>query len=247
MKKAIRILICIICCFTLIACSNQAEPEQSSSISAGTQITEEKAVTSEGAEKSTVKANDKSASKVRSSTTESTSGKADKGKKSKHTATERESGKSESTSRKNTESKNTTAKKAVSATTKAQKKTTASYITCTVTIECKKVLDNMDKLKSGHEAYVPSDGMILDSYSVTLKNGCTAYDMLKKACDDNSVSINMSKTVYGTYIVGFNNIDEKDCGSGSGWLYFVNGSSPSRSCAKYSVKNGDSIVFSYTI
>lgn len=231
----------------LIACSNQTEPEQSSSVVAGTQLTEEKAVTAEGAEKSTLKAKDNSASEVRNSTTSTASRKSDKDDKSKHTEAERESRKSESTSRKSTTSKNTTTKKTTSATTKAQKKTTASYITCTVTIECKKVLNNMDKLKAGHEAYVPSDGMILDSYSVTLKNGCTAYDMLKKACDDNSVSINMSKTVYGTYIAGFNNIDEKDCGSGSGWLYSVNNSFPSRSCAKYSVKNGDSIVFSYTI
>jgi hypothetical protein len=33
--------------------------------------------------------------------------------------------------------------------------TSSSKKTCTITIECKSILDNMDDLKSGHEAYVP--------------------------------------------------------------------------------------------
>jgi len=119
-------------------------------------------------------------------------------------------------------------------------------VNCTVTVECKKVLNYMDNLKAGHEAYVPSGGIFFSNYPVTIKNGSTAYDAVKIACTDNGVTINASNSQYGTYIAGFNNIDEKDCGNQSGWLYSVNGKTPGKSCGKYIVSNGDNIVFSYT-
>ena len=42
-----------------------------------------------------------------------------------------------------------------------------------------------------------------------------------------------------------NNAEKFDCGSNSGWLYSVNGSTPSYGCSKYQVKPGDNIVFYY--
>lgn len=123
---------------------------------------------------------------------------------------------------------------------------TSSQITCNVTIECKSILDNKDDLKAGHESYVPSNGVILNSYSLTLKSGSTAYDALEKACDDNDIKLTAQKTGYGTYVSGINNLDEKDCGKNSGWLYSVNGVKPNISCGKYKLKSGDKIVFSYT-
>lgn len=124
--------------------------------------------------------------------------------------------------------------------------TTSSTVSCTVTVECKKILNYMDNLKPGHEAFVPSGGVFFSNYPVTVKNGSSVYDAVKIACADNSVTINATSSQYGTYIAGFNNIDEKDCGNQSGWLYSVNGKMPSKSCGKYIVSNGDSIVFSYT-
>ncbi|MDE5984388.1 MAG: DUF4430 domain-containing protein [Eubacterium sp.] len=131
-------------------------------------------------------------------------------------------------------------------TTTARQTTTSSTITCSVTIECTSVLDNMDELKAGHEDYVPSDGYIISNYSVTLPNDSTAYDAVKAACENRGVTMNVVSSSYGKYIAGFNNIDEKDCGNQSGWLYFVNGKSPSKSCNKYTLSNGDNVVFSYT-
>ncbi|MDE6470731.1 MAG: DUF4430 domain-containing protein [Eubacterium sp.] len=131
-------------------------------------------------------------------------------------------------------------------TTTARQTTTSSTITCSVTIECTSVLDNMDELKAGHEDYVPSDGYIISNYSVTLPDDSTAYDAAKAACENRGVTMNVVSSSYGKYIAGFNNIDEKDCGNQSGWLYFVNGKSPSKSCNKYTLSNGDNVVFSYT-
>lgn len=144
-----------------------------------------------------------------------------------------------------------TTKKASTSTTAASKKnsttaTTTSEITCTVEIECKKILNNMDKLKAGHENFIPSDGIIMNTCTVTVDNGDTVYDALKTACSQNGVSINAQSSVYGTYIAGFNNIDEMDCGRQSGWVYTVNDSSPPKSCDKYTVSSGDKIVFSFT-
>ncbi len=130
---------------------------------------------------------------------------------------------------------------------KAEKQTTtSSYITCTVTIECKSILNNMDKLKNGHEKYVPPDGYIINKYVVTLDNNSSAFDAVKAACNKQGVTINTVNSSYGKYIAGFNNIDEKDCGSQSGWVYKVNGNSPSKSCGRYKLSDGDNVVFSYT-
>lgn len=155
-----------------------------------------------------------------------------------------------STSAATTTAKATTAKTTAKTDTTAKPTetttTTVSNITCTVTIECKTILGKMDKLKAGHESYVPANGIMLSGYSVTVKNGATAFDAVKQACGSNGISMNTTSSSYGYYIAGFNNIDEKDCGSTSGWTYYVNGSMPNKSCSKYAVKNGDSIVFSYT-
>ncbi|MGN1328432.1 MAG: DUF4430 domain-containing protein [Eubacterium sp.] len=124
--------------------------------------------------------------------------------------------------------------------------TTASEITCSVKIECSVILENMDNLKAGHSSYVPSDGIILDTYTVTMPSGSTAYDALERACSDKSIKINAQKTAYGVYVAGINNIDEKDCGKSSGWLYSVNDAFPQKSCGLYKLSNGDKVVFSYT-
>ncbi len=143
---------------------------------------------------------------------------------------------------KNTNTTSTAATEKTASTTTA----TTSEITCTVEIECKKILNNMDKLKAGHEDFVPSNGIIMSTCTVTVDNGETVYDALKTACSKNGVSINAKSSAYGTYISGFNNIDEMDCGKQSGWVYTVNGSSPPKSCNKCTVSTGDKIVFSYT-
>lgn len=142
----------------------------------------------------------------------------------------------------------TAAQKTTAGTTKkaTTSRTQASVVTCTVEIECKKILSNMDSLKAGHEEYVPDDGIIMSTVSVTVKNGQTVYDAVKSACSQKGVTINAVNSSFGIYIAGFNYIDEKDCGRESGWLYYVNGITPGVSCGKYKVKNGDNIVFSYT-
>lgn len=131
-------------------------------------------------------------------------------------------------------------------TTKKAEKVTEKASVCTITIECKAVLNNMDKLADGHEKYVPKDGYIIKNYECEIDEDITVFDVLSKVCKTKKINLNASKTGYGIYVAGINNLDEFDCGSTSGWLYYVNGERPPYTCGKYRVSKGDKIVFSYT-
>ena len=136
-----------------------------------------------------------------------------------------------------------TTKKAAAST--AKNNTTKALPCCYITIECKSILDNTDKLKEGHEDYVPSNGIILKKTKCTFKNGASVWDILQEVCSNNSVKLTTKNTTFGTYVSGINNLDEFDCGKQSGWVYTVNGKSPPVSCSKYTVSDGDTIVFKY--
>lgn len=138
----------------------------------------------------------------------------------------------------------TTKKKKVTA-TKVKKKKKTDTVTCTVTVECKSILDHMDDLKEGHEEFVPDDGYIIKNYTYKAKKGYTAYDALKGACKKSDIKLTAKSTSYGIYISGINNLDEFDCGKQSGWMYSVNGIMPNTTCGNVSVDDGDSIVFTY--
>ena len=118
-------------------------------------------------------------------------------------------------------------------------------IKCTVKIECTKILENQNKF-SDDISLVPPNGVILEATTVTVTEGATVYDALKKVCSQNGITLNEKNSMFGKYIAGINGIDEKDCGAYSGWLYSVNGTSPNVGVSSYKLRNGDSIVLSYT-
>lgn len=116
---------------------------------------------------------------------------------------------------------------------------------CTVQVECKQILSKKNKFKKD-ESLISADGVILSPVKVYLDDGETAFDALKKACAENGIALNAQSSSFGgVYVVGIGGIEEKDCGVQSGWIYTVNGQSPSVSISKYKVKNGDSLVLSY--
>lgn len=151
----------------------------------------------------------------------------------------------ETTAKPSTTKTQTTTKKKKITTTKVKKKKKTDTVTCTVTVECKSILNHMDDLKEGHEEFVPSDGYIIKNYTYKAKAGYTAYDALKSACKNNDIKLTAQKTSYGIYISGINNLDEFDCGKQSGWMYSVNGIMPNTTCGNVTVDDGDSIVFTY--
>lgn len=153
----------------------------------------------------------------------------------------------EKTTSKSSSAAKTTQKKTTPTTAKTTKKPESTVSTCTLTIECTAVLDNMSSLKAGHEKYVPDDGYILSNKKMTVSKGDTVYDVIKEACSENGIRLTASNSTFGIYVSGINNIDEKDCGKNSGWTYWVNGNMPMVTCGKYTVNNGDEIKFSYVV
>ncbi len=120
--------------------------------------------------------------------------------------------------------------------------------TCTISIRCDSILNNMDALDTAKAAYVPASGAILSTTTVSFTQGETVFDVLKRVCAAAGIALEYSYTPgYNSYYVeGINHIYEFDCGAESGWMYQVNGSFPSTGCSSYVVSQGDSIVFCYT-
>lgn len=133
-------------------------------------------------------------------------------------------------------------------TTTTENTTEAETVTCTIAISCATILDNMDSLVDSKKDIIPSDGTILATTTVTVEEGQSVYDALRKACQQAGIPLDASgANAYGTtYVKGINNIYEFDCGSLSGWKYCVNGVYPNYGCSSYILKEGDRIVWNYT-
>ena len=119
---------------------------------------------------------------------------------------------------------------------------------CTVYISCATVLSHMDDLKAGKETIVPENGWMLGTVSVELQEGDTVFDVLQRVTRQYGIALEFSVSpIYNTaYIEGIGNLYERDCGTGSGWLFSVNGAFPSVGCSNYTVSDGDSIAWLYT-
>ena len=120
--------------------------------------------------------------------------------------------------------------------------------TCTISIRCDTILNNLGSLTPGKEAYVPSSGAILGGLTVEFTDGETAFDVLQRACSAAGISLEYAWTpAYNSYYVeGIHNLYEFDCGPESGWVYLVNGAAPSYGCSGYQVSDGDQISFLYS-
>ena len=111
--------------------------------------------------------------------------------------------------------------------------------------ELNAIYERMRAIFAEEAGFVPNDGYIIHAESHTVDRGSTAYDVLKLACNAHGIRLTARSTSYGVYVVGINNLDEKDCGSASGWMYKVNGTAPMTSCGKYKMDSGDNLVFYY--
>ena len=120
--------------------------------------------------------------------------------------------------------------------------------TCTITIVCPTIFDNLNSLNAEKAPFVPKDGTILPSTKVTFTEGETVFDVLKRVCDAAQLQIEYSYTpLYESYYVeGINHLYEFDCGPESGWMYKVNEWFPNYGCSAYTLKDGDDIVWCYT-
>ena len=120
--------------------------------------------------------------------------------------------------------------------------------TCTISVSCATILDNMSYLKENKKELVPSDGWILKETKVTFNEGQSVYDVLQSVLKEHGIHMEASFTpMYNSaYVEGINNLYEFDCGELSGWMYSVNGWFPNYGCSRYQVQAGDVIKWVYT-
>lgn len=120
--------------------------------------------------------------------------------------------------------------------------------TCTFSIECSTILNNLDMLDPEKLEMVPSNGVILAKTTVTFYEGESVYDVLQRVCKDYGIHMEASWTpIYNSaYVEGIHNLYEFDCGALSGWMYKVNGWYPNYGCSRYQLQDGDVVEWRFT-
>ena len=120
--------------------------------------------------------------------------------------------------------------------------------TCTFSIECSTILNNLEDLDPDKRELVPSNGVILAPTKVTFYEGESVFDVLQRVCKENGIHMESSWTpVYNSaYIEGIHNLYEFDCGELSGWMYRVNGWYPNYGCSRYQLVDGEVVEWRYT-
>ncbi len=119
---------------------------------------------------------------------------------------------------------------------------------CTFSIECSTILNNLGDLAPDKRELVPSDGIILEPTEIIFYDGESVFDVLKRVCIDNDIHMEASWTpIYNSaYVEGIHNLYEFDCGNLSGWMYCVDGWYPNYGCSRYQLKDGETVKFRYT-
>lgn len=119
---------------------------------------------------------------------------------------------------------------------------------CTISISCATILNNMDLCDPDKRELVPEDGWILLPTVVTFYDGESVFNVLQRTCKQNRIHMEFENTpIYNSaYIEGIHNLYEFDVGDLSGWMYKVNDWFPNYGCSRYQLKDGDVICWVYT-
>lgn len=106
----------------------------------------------------------------------------------------------------------------------------------------------MDALAAEKAELVPDSGWLLEPAQLTFDPGESVFDVLQRACRENSIHLEFSITpLYNSaYIEGIGNLYEFDCGDLSGWTYTVNGQFPNRGCSLWELQDGDTVCWNYS-
>ncbi|MBQ4105200.1 MAG: DUF4430 domain-containing protein [Clostridia bacterium] len=115
-----------------------------------------------------------------------------------------------------------------------------SSATVTLTIRCD-TIENRENY-----SHIPNDGVILGATEYAIEQGDSAYDLICKAAEEENLIVATDGDPASPYITGISNIFGGDFGELSGWLFYVNGESPSVGCADYTLCDGDSVEWLYT-
>lgn len=125
---------------------------------------------------------------------------------------------------------------------------TDKELTCTLSVRCDTILNNMEWLDSAKVDIVPRDGVIFAEKTVVFYEGESVFNLLLREMKQNKIHMEFVNTpIYNSvYIEGIANLYEFDCGELSGWMYKVNDWFPNYGCSRYELKAGDKIEWLYT-
>ena len=116
--------------------------------------------------------------------------------------------------------------------------------TVTMEIRCDTIAGKSDS------EHIPADGVVLQPTAFDIEAGDTVFDILTEAAQTYGIQVENkggAGSAHGmVYIAGINYIYEFDFGDLSGWVYHVNGITPSRGCGEYVLSDGDRIEWLYT-
>lgn len=102
----------------------------------------------------------------------------------------------------------------------------------------------------GSEAY-PADGEIMPLTAFSIAENDTALDLLYDAVKTYALQIEVdgisAAITDNAYVRGIASLYEFDFGDLSGWTYTVNGVRPDVGCGAYHLKDGDCVIWEYTI
>ena len=120
--------------------------------------------------------------------------------------------------------------------------------TCTLSVSCATILDNMALCDPEKRELVPEDGWILEPMTVTFYAGESVFNVLQRTLKEQGIHMEHSYTpaYHSAYVEGINNLYEFDVGEHSGWMYSVNGWFPNYGCSRYQLQNGDVVEWKYT-
>ena len=123
-----------------------------------------------------------------------------------------------------------------------------TQLTCTLSVRCDTILENMDWLDPAKAELVPEDGVIYAERTVTFYEGESVFNLFVREMKQNKIHMEFVNTpIYNSaYIEGINNLYEFDCGERSGWMYKVNDWFPNYGCSRYQLKEGDRVEWVYT-
>ena len=124
----------------------------------------------------------------------------------------------------------------------------AAAYTCTLSVRCDTILNNMKYLDKEKVELVPSDGILFKTATITFYEGESVFNVLQREMKRAKIHMSFRNTpIYNSaYIEAINNLYEFDCGELSGWMYKVNGWFPNYGCSRYQLKQGDVIEWVYT-
>ena len=93
---------------------------------------------------------------------------------------------------------------------------------------------------------VCGEDAILNSEKVGLQENDSVFSLLVRITKEKKIHLDFSGSGESAYVKGINNIYAFDEGPESGWIYRVNGSSPSKGCGAYELEAGDVVEWRYS-